>query len=59
MIQMDQNESSKWIKMNQMGQNQSLKWIEIDQNNIAKARLTKIKQNRENLVTEMIQMDQN
>ena len=45
--------------MNQMGQNQSLKLIEIDQNNLAKAQLTKIKQNRENLVTEMIQMDQN
>ena len=42
-----------------MGQNQSLKWIEIDQNNLAKAQLTKIKQNRKNLVTEMIQMDQN
>ena len=45
--------------MIQMDQNQSLKWIKTDQNNLAKAKLTKIKQNRKNLVTEMIQMNQN
>ena len=45
--------------MNEMDQNETSKGTEMNQNVPTSAQLPKISQNRENMVTEMIQMDQN
>ena len=45
--------------MNEMDQNEPSKGTEMNRNVPTSAQLSKISQNRENLVTEMIQMDQN
>ena len=45
--------------MNEMDQNEPSKGTEMNRNVPTRAQLPKISQNRENLVTEMIQMDQN
>ena len=44
--------------MNEMDQNEPSKGTEMNQNVPTRAQLRKISQNRENLVTEMNQMDQ-
>ena len=45
--------------MNEMDQNEPSKGTEMNRNVPTRAQLPKISQNRENLVTKMIQMDQN
>ena len=45
--------------MNEMDQNEPSKGTEMNRNVPTRAQLPKISQNRENLVTEMIQLDQN
>ena len=45
--------------MNEMDQNEPSKETEMKRNVPTSAQLPKISQNRENFVTEMIQMDQN
>ena len=45
--------------MNEMDQNEPSKGTEMNRNVPTRTQLPKISQNRKNLVTEMIQMDQN
>ena len=45
--------------MNEMDQKEPSKGTEMNRNVPTRAQLPKINQNRENLVTEMIQIDQN